>query len=71
MSEIEFWRLDTVKQKTGLSKSEIYRRVAERLFPAPRKYPGTAKSLRLSTEVNQWQRDLLSLTAPASARSVT
>lgn len=69
--EIEFWRLPTVTEKTGLSKSEIYRRIAANLFPKPRKYPGSTKTFWVSTEVQDWQRALLTLTDIAPGRSAT
>lgn len=51
----EFLRLPQVQRATGLSKSEIYRRISRGDFPAPRKYPGTMKTFWLSTEVRAWQ----------------
>lgn len=70
-SEIEFWRLERVKQASGLSKSEIYRRVAARTFPPARKYPGTTKTFWLAAEVQQWQRDTLSRAPVAVGSSAT
>jgi len=58
-NEIEFWRLPRVKAATGLSKTEIYRQVMEGRFPRPKKYPGSTMSYWLSTDVRQWQADLL------------
>lgn len=56
---MEFWRLPTVMEKVGLSKSEIYRRVQDGAFPKPRRFPGTQKSFWISGEVRQWQFDIL------------
>lgn len=56
---VEFWRLPVVLQATGLSKSDIYRRIAEGRFPKARKYEGTSKSFWVSVEVMRWQRDQL------------
>ncbi len=35
MSTLSFLRLQEVKSRTGLSKTEIYRRIAEGTFPRP------------------------------------
>jgi predicted DNA-binding transcriptional regulator AlpA len=55
----EFWRLETVKTKTGLSRSELYRRISIGEFPRARHYPGTNKSFWLSGEVRRWQAAIL------------
>ena len=60
-SPLEFWRLPVVIQKTGLSKSEIYRRAAEGRFPKPRRYPGTDKSFWLNRDVLTWQLETLGI----------
>lgn len=55
-----FLRLPDVVKITGISKSEIYRQVADGRFPAPRHYrdsPG--KKFWLSTQIKDWQRDQL------------
>jgi predicted DNA-binding transcriptional regulator AlpA len=60
MEDIEFWRMKTVVQKVGLSKTEIYRKIAEGTFPSPRPYPGNPKiKFWLSNEIRSWQRDTL------------
>jgi predicted DNA-binding transcriptional regulator AlpA len=56
---VEFLRLRDVKQRAGLSRSEIYRRIAAGRFPQPRKYPGTTMTFWLSTEVQAWQQEQL------------
>ena len=54
----EFWRLPRVLQVTGLSKSEIYRQIAEGLFPASRAYSGAgSRRFWISTEVQRWQAE--------------
>lgn len=58
---MEFWRLNTVTQKIGLSKSEIYRRVAAGKFPKPRRYPDSDKTFWLSSDVIQWQQQVVGL----------
>lgn len=58
---LEFWRLPTVMEKVGLSKSEIYRRVAEGTFPRPRKYPGSEKTFWLSRDVLTWQLEAIGI----------
>lgn len=59
--DVEFWPLKTVVQKVGLSKTEIYRRVAENRFPASRSYnDGGMRKFWLSSEVKTWQENILS-----------
>lgn len=58
--DIEFWPLKIVVQKVGLSKTEIYRRVAENRFPASRSYnDGGMRKFWLSSEVRAWQKAVL------------
>ncbi len=59
MTDVEFWRLPTVVQKVGLSRSEIYRRISDGRFPKPRRYPDSDKSFWLSSEVQAWQMEAL------------
>lgn len=60
-TSIEFWRLPTVIEKTGLSKSEIYRRIATNRFPKPRRYPDSDKTFWLSRDVIAWQLETLGI----------
>jgi len=60
-SQVEFWRLPTVMQKTGLSKSEIYRRISDNRFPKSRRYPDSEKTFWLSRDVIAWQLEALGL----------
>jgi predicted DNA-binding transcriptional regulator AlpA len=54
---VRFLRLREVVSISGFSKSEIYRRVANKRFPAPRPYRDTPnKRFWLSSEVEAWQR---------------
>jgi predicted DNA-binding transcriptional regulator AlpA len=62
-SQLEFWRLPTVIERTGLSKSEIYRRIANDRFPKPRKYPDSGKTFWVSRDVTQWQMEVLGMDA--------
>lgn len=62
--DVEFWPLDTVIQKVGLSRSEIYRRQANRSFPTSRSYRNSSRRFWLSTEIRRWQAEQLA--APAS-----
>jgi prophage regulatory protein len=56
----EFWRINMVIAVVGLSRSEIYRRVAAGTFPQPRKYSGgSTASFWVSDEIHQWQRQQL------------
>ena len=54
---IELWRMERVTEVTGLSRSEIYRRIASGKFPAPRKYRDCARTYWLSYEVEAWVRE--------------
>jgi prophage regulatory protein len=51
-------RLPEVLERTGLSVSEIYRRIAQKTFPAPVKL-GLRASAWASTEVDAWVRELI------------
>lgn len=44
------WRLPTVMEKTGLSRSEIYRRIARKAFPA---------GVRLGARSRAWHAELV------------
>lgn len=57
---LRFLRLREVVATVGLSKSEIYRRVSEKRFPAPRPYRDTPSiKFWLSTEIDEWQKQQL------------
>ena len=58
---IEFWRLPKVLSTVGLSRSEVYRRIASGKFPAPRRYPESGKSFWLSSDVRKWQSEALGI----------
>lgn len=58
-TQIEFWRLKRVCQVTGLSKTEIYRRVEAGRFPQPRKYPDSIMNFWPSTTIVAWQAEVL------------
>jgi predicted DNA-binding transcriptional regulator AlpA len=59
MDDIEFWPLDTVITKVGLSRSEIYRRAKDGSFPASRAYKNSTRRFWLSSDVRAWQRSEL------------
>ena len=48
-----FLRLPEVQERTGFSRSFIYKSVNDKSFPAPRKVGGRA-SVWLESEVNTW-----------------
>lgn len=52
MSE-SFLRLTTVKARTGLSRSTVYRRVAEGRFPSPIPLGGRSVGW-LDSDINEW-----------------
>lgn len=56
----EFWPLKQVLKRVGLSKTEIYRRMADGRFPAGHLYGGEgSKRFWLASEIRAWQADLL------------
>ncbi len=56
--QIRFLRLDEVVGMTGLSKSEIYRRISDGRFPQSRAYRDSPKKrFWTSVEVELWQRE--------------
>lgn len=57
--DLEFWRLPMVVQKTGLSKSELYRRIEAGTFPRAKRYPGSKVTFWPSTAVRAWQQEIL------------
>jgi predicted DNA-binding transcriptional regulator AlpA len=57
--DVEFWPLDTVMQKVGLSRSEIYRRQKDKTFPSSRSYRNSSRRFWLSSDVRRWQAEEL------------
>lgn len=53
MTAQPFMRLPEVVQRTMLSKSEIYRRIADGTFPKQRKI-STRKSVWVTSEIDTW-----------------
>lgn len=62
----EFWRLPKVIAATGLSRSEIYRQMADGVFPKVRHYPNSNKSFWLASEVRVWMQRVLDALAVAA-----
>jgi prophage regulatory protein len=52
------WRLPTVEKQTGLSKSEIYRRIKSGTFPKPLKLGARAIAWP-ATQIDDWVRSLV------------
>lgn len=52
----EFWRLPVVKQKTGLPRCEIYKRIQSNRFPKQRRYSGSNSVYWLASEIRAWQQ---------------
>lgn len=57
--DVEFWPLQTVASKVGLSRSEIYRRQKEGSFPSSRPYRNSSRRFWLSSDVRRWQLEEL------------
>jgi len=57
--EIQFWRMKRVSEVTGLSKSEIYRRIEAGQFPLPRKYPDSTMNFWPSNVVTGWMMSIM------------
>ena len=53
MATLVLEKLPTVKARTGLSRSEIYRRIGARTFPAPVKL-GERASAWNAAEIDGW-----------------
>lgn len=53
----ELWRLPAVLAATGLSRSALYRAVAEGTFPKPVSLGGTRSRAWRSSEVLAWIND--------------
>lgn len=60
--DIEFWRLAKVIEKVGLSRREIYRRIQRSEFPKSRAYPGGRIKFWVSTDIRNWQREVINNT---------
>lgn len=58
MTDIRFLRLPEVRERVGLSRSQIYRLIQEGEFPAPVKV-GTTISVWPDAEINRWQTEVL------------
>lgn len=54
-SKERFLRLPEVQDRTGFSRSFIYKSVNDRTFPPPRKVGGRV-SVWLESEINDWMR---------------
>lgn len=52
------WRLPTVEVQTGLSKTEIYRRIKRGTFPKPLKLGARAVAWKAST-IEAWVQSLI------------
>jgi len=64
-------RLPKVTRKTGLSRSTIYRRIAEGKFPKPIQL-GTSRSVGwLEADIEQWIETQISLTNSEEELSTT
>lgn len=55
-TQFVLWRLPEVKAHTGLSRSSLYRRIAEGTFPAPVKI-GARASAWSSAEIERWKAE--------------
>ena len=56
-SKERFLRFPEVQDRTGFSRSFIYKSVNDRTFPPPRKVGGRA-SVWLESEINDWMREI-------------
>jgi prophage regulatory protein len=52
----DFWRLEKVKEVTGLSKTTIYRRIKDGSFPDSRPYRHLTAVFWLESDIREWQR---------------
>ena len=51
---VSLLRLNTVKARTGLSRSGVYRAISDGTFPAPIHIAGTRVALWPSNDVDTW-----------------
>jgi predicted DNA-binding transcriptional regulator AlpA len=59
---MQFWRLPRVVEETGLSKSNINRRIAAGTFPKSHPYPDSSQAVFWrSDEVNEWKARVLGI----------
>ena len=58
-----FLRLPEVQERTGFSRSFIYKGVSDKTFPSPRKVGGRA-SVWLDSEVIEWMNRISDNTQP-------
>ena len=68
MSELRFIRLAEVKDRTGLSKTEIYRRITEGTFPRPVPLGKRSVGWR-SDELDTWFTERIAEAQRARSRS--
>jgi predicted DNA-binding transcriptional regulator AlpA len=73
--DVEFWRIERVRQVVGLSRSEIYRRMRdstlkENPFPKSHRYRGSQTKFWRSDEVREWQARELGEDPVPRARSL-
>ena len=54
----DFIRIEEVKRRTSLSKSEVYRRIAEGRFPRSKRL-GHRTAVWTVGEIDAWRRDYL------------
>ena len=59
-----FLRLPEVQDRTGVSRSFIYKSITDKTFPAPRRVGGRA-SVWLESEVNTWMSRVAGKTGAA------
>lgn len=65
MHRVEFWSLTRVVEVTGISKSEVYRRVKLGQFPRSHKYrDGERRRFWISTEIMAWQQEQIDFYLP-------
>ena len=58
MNQISRLSLDSVKERTSLSRSSIYRKIAKKEFPIPCK--DGARSMGVSTDSDRWKLTVIS-----------
>lgn len=56
-AEIRFIKLPEVTHRTGLSRSSIYRRIAEGTFRPSRPYRDRTGAFGTSVEIERWQAE--------------
>lgn len=66
----EFLRIESVLQKSGLSRSEIYDRMKRGAFPQSRSYRDSSRRFWLLSDIRRWQAAELGVAVAETAELI-